>query len=113
MSATAAGKSYPMSRSDSVSRAADGVISADFQAVIRHLPVLRQASRPGSHTTEDKSCKPSGRFMVSCSCRCRCSASAEAMVLSVRTSYDAKESDLRIATLCDKLYTTTPRRAAP
>jgi hypothetical protein len=29
MSATAEGKSYPMSRNDSVSRAAEGVIAAD------------------------------------------------------------------------------------
>jgi hypothetical protein len=32
---------------------------------------------------------------------------------SVKSSYDGKESDLLIATLCDKLYTTTLRRAAP
>src|ERR1700733_10742678 len=38
MSATAAGKSYPMSRRDSVSRAAEGVIAADPLIDISYPP---------------------------------------------------------------------------
>jgi hypothetical protein len=38
MSATAAGKSYPMSRSDSVSRAAEGVIAADLATDMSQPP---------------------------------------------------------------------------
>ena len=61
MSATAAGKSYPISRSDSVSRAADGVMAADFRGDIRQPPHVYQGLRPGSHMAPATSHEPARR----------------------------------------------------